>query len=287
MKKILFLMAIAAVLQCFDAAKSHAQVLLGLPYEKIHTLNRKPVPFQYVREADVMWSKIIWRRIELSEKANQHLYYPTQPQDGRMSLIDVLLEGIHTQGLTAYNPDLTDEFSSIITEKEVHQRMGAQTKQQEVETLDGEGSEVKIIDEPYHSEQVKAYMLKELWFFDKQRSVLEVRIIGICPLRLFAKEGEEDDSEGVPQQKKAFWIYYPEARKILSNAECFNLQNDAARLSYEDIFEKRYFSSYIVQESNVYNNRMIAEYTTGQEALLEAEKIKETIFNFEQDLWEY
>ncbi|MBQ9213143.1 MAG: gliding motility protein GldN [Bacteroidales bacterium] len=280
-------MAIAAVLQCFDAAKSHAQVLLGLPYEKIHTLNRKPVPFQYVREADVMWSKIIWRRIELSEKANQHLYYPTQPQDGRMSLIDVLLEGIHTQGLTAYNPDLTDEFSSIITEKEVHQRMGAQTKQQEVETLDGEGSEVKIIDEPYHSEQVKAYMLKELWFFDKQRSVLEVRIIGICPLRLFAKEGEEDDSEGVPQQKKAFWIYYPEARKILSNAECFNLQNDAARLSYEDIFEKRYFSSYIVQESNVYNNRMIAEYTTGQEALLEAEKIKETIFNFEQDLWEY
>jgi len=280
-------MAIAAVLQCFDAAKSHAQVLLGLPYEKIHTLNRKPVPFQYVREADVMWSKIIWRRIELSEKANQHLYYPTQPQDGRMSLIDVLLEGIHTQGLTAYNPDLTDEFSSIITEKEVHQRMGAQTRQQEVETLDGEGSEVKIIDEPYHSEQVKAYMLKELWFFDKQRSVLEVRIIGICPLRLFAKEGEEDDAEGVPQQKKAFWIYYPEARKILSNAECFNLQNDAARLSYEDIFEKRYFSSYIVQESNVYNNRMIAEYTTGQEALLEAEKIKETIFNFEQDLWEY
>ncbi len=285
MKKILLLMAVAAVMQCFDAAKTHAQVLLGLPYEKIHTINRKPVPFQYVREADVMWSKIVWRWIELSEKANQHLYYPTTPQDGRMSLIDVLLEGIHTQGLTAYNPDQTDEFSNIITEKEVHQRMGAMTKQQEVETLDGEGTEMKIIDEPYHSNEVKAYMLKELWFFDKQRSVLEVRIIGICPIRLYAKDGEEEG--GIPQKKQAFCIYYPEARKILSNAECFNLQNDAARLNFEDIFEKRYFSSYIIRESNVYNNRTIEEYTTGQEALLEAEKIKETIFNFEQDLWEY
>lgn len=288
MKKFLLLTALAAVMQCFDAAKTHAQVLLGLPYEKIHTVNRKPVPFQYVREADVMWSKIIWRRIELSEKANQHLYYPREPQDGRMSLIDVLLDAIHTQGLTAYeaNPASVDEFNNIITEKEVHKNMGATTRQQEVESLDGEGSEMKIIDEPYKSSQVKAYMLKELWFFDKQRSVLEVRIIGICPIRLYAKDGDED-AEGVPQQKQAFWIYYPEARKILSNAECFNVQNDAARLNYEDIFEKRYFSSYIIRESNVYDNRLIAEYTTGQEALLEAEKIKETIFNFEQDLWEY
>lgn len=284
MKKILFLMAIAAILQCVDAVETHAQVLLGLPYEKIHTVNRKPVPYQYVRESDVMWSKIIWRRIELTERANQHLYFPTEPTDSRMSLIDVLLEGIHTQGLTAYNENNGDEFGTIVTEKEVHTAMGTETTTMTVTNINGD-DETKIVEQPYNSSEVKAYLLKELWFFDKQRSLMEVRIIGICPIRVYYRADDVDQEH--PQQKKTFWVYYPEARKVLSNAECFNINNDAARLNFEDIFQKRYFSSYIFAESNVYDNRLIQEYATGQECLLEAERIKEQIFNFEQDLWEY
>ncbi|MCQ2251957.1 MAG: gliding motility protein GldN [Bacteroidales bacterium] len=285
MKKFLFLLAIAAVLQCVDAVQSHAQVLLGLPYEKNHTVNRKPVPYQFVRESDVMWSKIIWRRIELSERANQHLYYPTQPQDGRMSLIDVLLEGIHTQGLTAYDENGDDEFGTIVTESDVHRKMGATTKAIQVMDMDG-NMITQNINEPYHSEEIKSYLVKELWFFDKQRSVLEVRIIGLCPIRI-CFDDETDPDHLQPKPRKTFWIYYPEARKILSNAECFNASNDAARLNFEDVFEKRLFSSYIYAESNVYNNRPINLYARGEECLLEADRIKERIFNFEQDLWEY
>ena len=125
MKKVLLLTAVVAFLQCLVAKESQAQVLLGLPYEKIHTTNRKPVPYQFVREADVMWSKIIWRQIELSERANQHLYFPTVPTDGRRSLIDVLLEGIHTQGLTAYGESGGDEFGQILTEQQVHKNLGS------------------------------------------------------------------------------------------------------------------------------------------------------------------
>ncbi len=284
MKKILFLMAVAAILQCVDAVETHAQVLLGLPYEKIHTVNRKPVPYQYVRESDVMWSKIIWRRIELTERANQHLYFPTEPTDGRMSLIDVLLEGIHTQGLTAYNENNGDEFGTIVTEKEVHTALGTETTTMTVTDINGD-DQTKVVEQPYNSSEVKSYLLKELWFFDKQRSVMEVRIIGICPIRIYFRPDDLDQEH--PQQKKTFWVYYPEARKILSNAECFNSNNDAARLNFEDIFQKRFFSSYIFAESNVYDNRLIQEYAQGQECLLEAERIKEQIFNFEQDLWEY
>ncbi len=284
MKKLLLILAVAVSIQCLMVEKTTAQVLLGLPYEKIHTQNRRPMPYQYVREADVMWSKIIWRTIVLTERANQHLYFPTAPQDGRMSLIDVLLEGIHTQGLTAYKENDDDEFGSIVTEKEVHEALGAGVQTMDVETMEG-GTESRIIEVPYNSSDIKSYMLKELWFFDKQRSVLEVRIIGICPIRFYYK-GDDTDQER-PQQKKTFWIYYPEARKILSNAECYNLKNDAGRLNYEDIFEKRFFSSYIFAESNVYDNRLINDYTVGEESLLEADRIKEQIFNFEQDLWEY
>lgn len=282
MKKVLFLTAVVAFLQCFEAQKTQAQVLLGLPYEKIHTTNRKPVPYQFVREADVMWSKIIWRQIELSERANQHLYFPTTPTDGRLSLIDVLLEGIHTQGLTAYDESGGDEFSLILTEEQIHKNLGA--KVETVVDSDENGNVIeKSVETPYISSEVTRYRLKELWFFDKQRSVLECRIIGLCAIRVFHKEPDDPEE----RQTRVFWIYYPEARKLLANAECFNPNNDAARLSFEDIFQKRYFQSYIVAESNMYDNRLIAEYAQGQECLLEAENIKEQIFNFEQDLWEY
>lgn len=285
MKK-LFLLALAIVAGgMFFSISAEAQVLLGLPYEKIHTLNRKPMPYQFVREADVMWSKIVWRQVELTERANQHLYYPTVPQDGRMSLIDVLLEGIHTQGLTAYIDSGSDEFGTILTEKEIHENLGTTITPQDIEDLEG-NIHTEYIETKYSSKDVQSYLIKELWFFDKQRSVMEVRIIGICPIRYFYREGE-DENGGTRQKKKIFWIYYPEARKILANAECFNIQNDASRLSYEDILEKRYFSSFIFQESNIYDNRGVSEYTTGEETLIEADRIKEKIFNFEQDLWEY
>jgi len=282
MKKVLFLTAVVAFLQCFEAQKTQAQVLLGLPYEKIHTANRKPVPYQFVREADVMWSKIIWRQIELSERANQHLYFPTTPTDGRLSLIDVLLEGIHTQGLTAYDESGGDEFATILTEQQIHKNLGAAVN---IETVIDENDNVveKSVETPYMSSEVTRYRLKELWFFDKQRSVLECRIIGLCAIRVYHKEPDDPEE----RQMRVFWIYYPEARKLLANAECFNPKNDAARLSFEDIFQKRYFQSFIVAESNMYDNRLISEYAQGQECLLEAENIKEQIFNFEQDLWEY
>ena len=282
MKKVLFLTAVVAFLQCFEAQKTQAQVLLGLPYEKIHTTNRKPVPYQFVREADVMWSKIIWRQIELSERANQHLYFPTTPVDGRQSLIDVLLDGIHSQGLTAYDESGGDEFAQILTEQMIHKNLGASVN---TETFLDENENVveKLVETPYVSSEVTRYRLKELWFFDKQRSVLECRIIGLCAIRVYHKDPDDPEE----RRTRVFWIYYPEARKLLANAECFNPKNDGARLSFEDIFQKRYFQSFIVAESNMYDNRLISEYAQGQECLLEAENIKEQIFNFEQDLWEY
>ena len=87
--------------------------------------------------------------------------------------------------------------------------------------------------------------------------------------------------------KKLFWVYYPEARTWLSRYEVFNPNNDAERRSFDDMFFKRRFASYIEKESNVYNDRRIPQYKKGLDALLEAEKIKMAIFRMEHDLWEY
>ena len=114
--------------------------------------------------------------------------------------------------------------------------------------------------------------------------MLDVRILGIAPMQ---EDKDEVNNKPLGTFSPIFWVYFPDARKVLINAEVFNLvKNDAERRTYDDIFWKRMFSSTIVKEANVMNRR-IDEYMVGLDALLEAERIKTEIFNIEHDLWEY
>ncbi|HAN77794.1 MAG TPA: gliding motility protein GldN [Bacteroidales bacterium] len=270
-----------AVLLGFSASK--AQVLDGV-YMKEHTLGRKPVAYQHLREADVMWSRTIWRKVILTEKMNHSLYYPTVKMPDRKSLIDLFLYAIDEEGLTAYSTnDPYNEFSVPMTREQINIAFGAEDKIISIPGDDGNPIDV-LVRGSIKSEEVRELMIKEVWFFDKQRSVLDVRIVGICPIRIYEKEKGNPDTR---TPVATFWIYFPEVRRILANHEVFNPYNDAERRTYDDFFHKRMFSSYIIRESNTYNDRNVAEYSIGLESLLEAERIKEKIFNFQHDLWEF
>lgn len=132
---------------------------------------------------------------------------------------------------------------------------------------------------------MKQILVKEVWFFDRNYSRLDVRIIGMCPIREYSKSTGDGGEEEIAK-KQAFWIYFPQARDLLARNEVFNPRNDAQRRTFDDIFMKRYFGSYIVRESNVYNRR-IDQYAVGMEAMLESDRIKMDIFDFEHDLWEF
>ena len=142
--------------------------------------------------------------------------------------------------------------------------------------------ETTVIERDIRYDEVKKYELKEQWYFDKQHSVMRVRVLGICPIREWL-----DLETGQPKKARTFWIYFPEVRPLLASQEVFNRQNDAQRISFDDIFFQRRFSSYIVRESNVYDNREIVQYMQGLNTLMEAEKIKNELFQWEHDLWEY
>jgi gliding motility associated protien GldN len=233
-----------------------------------------------------MWSAKIERVIDLKEKMNQVFYYPLLPINDRQNLIDVLMQAINEGTITAYgNATNDDEFQSPMSPAEVEMIGIMQGEKITVEERFDPDNQEYYLDTTYNifeRSDVKKYRIKEEWFFDKQRSVMEVRIIGICPV--IDRKNEEGVYTG---ETSLFWVYFPEARKILSKAEVFNhRKNDAARLTYDDIFHKRFFSSRIVKESNKYD-RKISEYKEGIDALLEAEKIKTEIFNLEHDLWEY
>lgn len=251
-----------------------------------------PVPYPYVREADIMWSKTIWRIINLREKMNLPLYYPTVPMDNRLSLIDLLLYGIQKEGIIAYSPDEEDEFSKQITWKEIEDRFGVRNDTVYIEDPETGESVMRVVNTGIVSSEVKKIMIKELWYFDKQTSQLEVKIIGICPIREYERnesttQNTETDEEPELVMKKLFWVNFPSVRFLFANNFVFNPFNDAARLSFDNLFYKRRFSSYVYKESNVYDNRFIGEYKQGLDALLEAKNIEDEIFVFEHDLWEH
>lgn len=276
-------MLIAMALAMMPAGGVDAQIINGA-FKRQDVYQKKPMPIPWVREADVLWSQMLWRIIDVREKINQPLYYPTVPIDGLTNLSSLLLKGIESGQLTAYDARNDDDFKTPLTMAEVKAAFGAETVSREVQNFDTGEMETRTIEGEIRLEEIKQFMIKEEWYFDKQNSRLQVRIIGICPIQEFFR----DDVENSPlQRRKVFWIYYPEARDLLANNQVFNPYNDARKMSFDDLFIKRYFNSYIVQESNVQNNRTISQYLSGKNAMLESKRIEDKIFNYEQDLWEY
>jgi len=248
-------------------------------YEKIHIAEKKPIPYVPIREADVMWSKDIWRVIDLREKMNQPLYYPITPIGKRMSFFSLVMYGIKENNLHAFKDDKYNLFSSqtLTSYKDIVLALGADTLL---------GGQVRL-----RSDYVKQLLVKEKWFFDKQHSTMKVQIVGIAPIKVYNKKiidanGNESESPEVTREI-LFWIYFPEYREIFTRHEIYNRFSDAQNISFDDLFMQRRFSSYISGESNVFENRYIADYLLGDDILYESEKIKASLMEMEHDLWEY
>ncbi len=274
------LVVLGVALSVSDSSAQRTSKPIDNIVEKEHVSNKKPVPYPSLREADILWSKRVWRIIDLRERMNLPMYYPITPKDDRYSLISILLYGIQHEGLPVYSIN-DDEFKIPISYEMVNERMGATDEVTEVFNPETNLYEEVTYTREVRVEEVKQIMVKEVWFFDRNYSRMDVRIIGLCPIREYV------DENGEVVRRQTFWINYPEARNLLARYEVFNAGNDAQRRSFDDIFIKRYFGSYIVQEANMYDNRSIESYAVGVDARLESERIKNEIFNFEHDLWEF
>jgi len=271
-----FLLGLLMVLP-FNNVK--AQDVLDGVYIPEHAPTRKVIPYASLREADVMWTKRVWRTIDVREKINHPLYYPLEIKSNFKSLYDVIVDGINEGTLTAYDV-FDDEFKTPMTKDEVMAKL-SEADTQLVENFEsGELEEVVVINEVIAGD-MKRYELKEDWFFDNQRSVMEVRIVGLSPQVV-----KKDPSGNETGRTALFWIYFPQARYVFANQVVFNRQNNAERRTYEDIFWKRMFNSFIHKESNVYD-RQLFDYTKGIGFQLEAERVKNDFFNIEHDLWHY
>ncbi|MFO0322210.1 MAG: gliding motility protein GldN [Bacteroidota bacterium] len=246
-------------------------------YQKENSINRRFIPYTHLREGDVTWEKRVWREIDMREKQNQPLYFPVEPSVSRISFLQLIFNYVLKNELYAFNDE---EFQVLLEPSVIRSKIvKIDTVPQLSYTADGTevSTNVATADSTWMFREFRKIRVKEDWFFDKQKSVLEVRIIG---LGIYTYDEEKE------APKEQFWVYFPACRPFFAKHEVYNTKNDAERRTFEDIFWKRQFSSVAVKETNVFD-RGINEYSRGIDALLESDRIKNDIFRWEHDLWHF
>ena len=277
-------------------AKTPDQIGKKTPAQLISD-NDKPLPYGYVHDRDVLMGKTIWELVDLDERINFPLYYPIDTANigkDRRSLFDVLIKNIKNGKITEVYAD--DYFNTKKTLKDMASSFTY------IDTIpagideynnyvDDYKSGRKVLDKQFINQQdltaqdISGYKIKGYWYFDKRQGELKYRLLAICPVAPEARDIGKDN----PDVIELFWVYFPSIRDILHEAKAFNDKNSAMPISFDHLLNSRRFNGEIYKEENVYGDREIQQYMkdNAQNQLLESERVKEKIRNFESDMWNY
>lgn len=250
--------------------------------------NDAPLKYGYVDDRDILWSKTLWETIDLDERVNFPLYYPTDTIDigsDRRSLYHVLMKAVKSGKLEAY-------ADSYFTEKRTFGDLSAAL--QKTDTLDygyeqmNAGEEVSqefITRREISAAEIEEYRIKGMWYFDKRQGELKYRLLGIAPVAPDVNFLDDDN----PDKVELFWVWYPDAREVLHDAKVFNQRNSAQPISFDMLLNARRFNAVIYKEDNVHGDRKVSDYIADNALfqLLESKRIKEVIRDREQDMWAY
>ncbi len=252
--------------------------------------SRTPLPYEHIREDDAWYRERVWREIDIKEKMNLPFRYKAEDDNGNQRFINILLRAIRKGDVTAFDPNVDDRFTTPMTIARVGEVISGRCDSVQVIdwAKDPTGSKGiyrdSLVCREFNPDDITKFRVKEDWIFDKESSRMFARIIGIAPIKTYV-----DDAGTVLGESPIFWVYYPDLRPILALYEVYNSKNFGARMSWEELFESRYFSSYIVKSSidNPYD-LFIKQYIKDDILkLLEGDNIKSKIFNFELDLWSF
>ena len=251
--------------------------------------NDKPLEYGYVDGRDILDSKMVWEKIVLDERVNFPLYYPIDTNNigsNRRSLYDVLMKNIKNGRIKNIYDD--SYFNGKRTLKDIEFALvKTDTTELGIEQLNaGEELSAEYIDRrEITAADIKEYRIKGLWYFDKRQAELKYRLLAIAPVAPDVNFIDSDQPDLVP----LFWIFFPDAREVLHEAKAFNNQNSSMPFSFDHLLNSRRFQSYIYKEENTQGDRAINEYVSDNALmqLLESERIKDRIRDFELDMWTY
>jgi gliding motility associated protien GldN len=250
--------------------------------DRSQSKDRKPLEYEDIRDDDALFSHFVWREIDGREKINQSFVYPGKDDNGDQRFFSILLSAIKNDSVVAFSAD-NDRFTIPLTVNQVMAMTGGAYDTVEVpDPVTGVTERIITKKPKFSPDSVYTFRIKEQVIFDKEASRLFTRIIGIAPIAKQVVAGKS-----LP--RTLFWVYYPDMRKTLSKFEVYNPRNFASRMTWEELFESRIFSSYIIKSSinNPGDKSLNAMIKDPLFRLLEGENIKQKILNYEQDLWAY
>ncbi|MEO0341202.1 MAG: gliding motility protein GldN, partial [Bacteroidota bacterium] len=238
--------------------------------------SKKILAYDNPREDDIMWQRRVWRQLDTREKMNLPFRYP------KRYFVEILLDGVYDaeNPIAAYRDETFEEqIDTVELNRELYQEKEVYVTNPVTYEVD-----TQVVTDEINYDDIKRFRVSEMWYFDKGAGEMKVRILGIAPLIPVYSEAEDNRVIG---ERPLFWINYPNAREYLATEAYFNEFNDASKVTWENVFEMRYFSSFIIKVSNVQDQFLRNLYDNPRQQLLEAEKLKQQIFHFEHDLWSY
>ena len=253
-------------------------------FDKTGLMERTPLPYEHLRWDDALFAEKVWREIDLREKINQVFRYEAQDDNGSQVFVDMLLKAVNSGEITAFSDD---RFTTPMSLNEISDlTVGSADTVAKTDINDpSKVVEYVVTKASFDPKSVVKIRIKEEWVFDREASRMFVRILGIAPLKtVYLPNGQERGTTAM------FWVYYPDLRPMLAKYEVYNPKNmGMGRMTWEELFESRMFSSYIVKSTlDNPGNKNIRTYVKDPIlALIEGDNIKDRIFNYEQDLWSY
>ncbi len=256
----------------------------------------EPVPYAKINKEDVLYTKRIWREIDFRDKGNIVLTSP------KVNLLGVIYNAISNGELELYGIDDESFEKDPVSAEKLN---GSKKSMADTAFLgvNPNTNELNGANNDFFAQSFKGIRIKEDWIFDGKRGVFEPRIVGIAPVRLDIRQSVKPDgspildanNQPVPPtitEQPVGWIYYEDLRQVLANTKIANDGNDKSGLTFDDIFTRRLFFSYITKESSsgdlrIQDLEINGKLLTEKERLIEAERIKKKLADFEQGLWEY
>ena len=259
------------------------------PDEAVETKDirdRTPLAYEHIRVDDAVFRHKIWREIDTREKMNLPFRYSANENSGNQRFISIIMKAIQDSAVTVFDA-IDDRFTTPLTIGQVAERISGGVEVVDIFDSLGNKTGTRDVVREVNLDSFYKFRIKEEVIFDKESSRLFWRILGIAPLKRVITSAGVDLGES-----ELFWVYYPDMRPIFARYEVYNGKNFGARMSWEELFESRMFSGRIIKSTidnpfdmPIKDQKGLQE--NGVFQLLEGERIKEKVFNYEQDLWSY
>lgn len=167
--------------------------------------------YKEIDQSKIKSLKISFREIFDTVAVNNFLFNPVKREGNRISLAGLLFQAVKNRDINVYYPEYYyPEFfaGQISWEDIIKENIPRRIAGLEFNSL----KDSTIIPEDIDTEEIKSYLLMEASIYGLNNKVLEVRPIGLCPIRTYS-----DEATGRIIRRQLFWIYFPDIMHLLSN----------------------------------------------------------------------